>query len=203
MDKVKQTADRNKQIELLKVALEKAVGFKATTPKVFDKIQLMIINRTGEYVSSTTLKRLWGYLREPQETRDSTLSILVRALGFLDWNDFVSRNDTEYSESDISSSPKFEKSLNVSSDLTPGMHVLLTWYPGRECLVEYKGNLEFEVVDSKLTKLQKGMKFKCHLMIAGHPLYLLILPTEGMTGEKTITYECGKIHGGIQFEIIK
>lgn len=188
------------QIETMKLSIENAIGFKAVTPKHFDTIRKMIFNRTGEYVSSTTLKRIWGYLDEPIKTRTTTLSIIVRALGFLDWEDFISRNEVNLKEKAIPSSPKFGKSINVLSDLKPGDELQITWYPERVCLIRYLGDMEFEVLDSINTRLKKGNRFKCHLIIAGHPLYLSL--TEGTGRQKTMTYVCGKLHGGIQFEIV-
>lgn len=197
--------DRNKErndIEGLIVAVEEAVGFKCTTSSHFEKLRDYIYARTSEYISETTLKRLWGYLNENVSTRKTSLSIIVRALGFADWNDFLERNDHQQSEKNISSNPTFGDSINVVKDLQKGERVMLYWYPGRECLVEYTGDSNFKVIESVKTRLLPGDTFSTHLILEGHPLYLYNLRKEGRKGEP-MSYICGKIHGGIFFKKLK
>ena len=196
MDKEKQ----NKEIEALKAALEEAAGFKAETPKNFEQLRTVIFRRTGEYIIATNLKRIWGYLNEPLQTRQTTLSLLARTVGYKDWEDFVKRSETAATEKKIPSSPKFGKAINVNSDLKEGDRVMLYWYPGRECRIKYLGRMQFVVEESQKTRLKPGETFYCHLIIAGHPLYLSNL--KHGTAEPT-AYICGRIHGGIQFERIE
>ena len=192
-----ETEDRYKEIESLKAAIEEAAELKVETPKQFINLHQFILKRTGEYLSVTTLKRIWGYLNEPLITRTTTLSILAKAIGFKDWEDFQKRNDPYPTETEIASTEKFGKSIDVVKDLKKGDELILYWYPGRECHVLYLGNMEFEVVSSKNTRLLPGYRFHCHLILSGHPLYL-----SGVTDGKMEprAYICGKLHGGVQFE---
>ena len=195
MEKEKQI----KEIEALKAALEEASGFKIETPKNFEQLRGVIFRRTGEYISTTTLKRIWGYLNEPLQTRPTTLSLLARTVGYKDWEDFVMRSGKASTEKKIPSSPKFGKAINVNSDMKEGDRVMLYWHPGRECLVRYEGKMQFVVEESKKTRLKPGDTFYCHLIIAGHPLYLSNLKHGNA---EPVAYICGRIHGGIQFERI-
>lgn len=189
--------NHSEEISALKAHLEEMIGTKITTPKEFDRLGGFIQARTSEYISSTTLKRIWGYIDEPLQTRSTTLNILAKAVGYKSWEDFLSRNEGQTSESKISSSPSFGSSINVMEDLEPGETIMLYWNPGRECLVKYLGGLSFEVVESKKTRLQPGDTFDCHLILSGHPLYLSKLV---QNDQPPIAYICGKIHGGIQFK---
>lgn len=196
---------RNKEredIERLISAVEEAAGFTCTSASHFEKLRDYIYDRTSEYISETTLKRLWGYLNENVSTRKTSLSIIVRALGFADWNDFLARNDIDPSEKMIPSNPNFGDRINVVKDLQKGDRVMLYWYPGRECLVEYTGGIDFKVIESTKTRLSPGDTFSTHLILEGHPLYLSNLVKENKKGEST-DYICGKIHGGIFFKKLK
>ena len=51
------------------------------TPKDFDFLAGQIFDKLHENVSSTTLKRIWGYLSEPSTPRLSTLDILAQFVG--------------------------------------------------------------------------------------------------------------------------
>ena len=189
--------DRRPHIELLKSELEEAIGEEIKTPRQFEKLRELVYARTREYVSTTTLKRIWGYLNEPLKTREGTLTLLAQTLGFKSWDDFISLKNGSLQEHKLPSSPKFGRSITVATDLVAGDRIRLTWYPGRVCVVRYLGDMKFEVEESEKTRLKPGDTFCCHLILAGNPLYLSNL----RHGNSPATaYMCGRIHGGIQFE---
>lgn len=174
--------------------VEAALGRRLRTPKDFDFLREKIFQRLNILVSSTTLKRIWGYLDEPVEPRESTLTILSQFIGYKNWEDFERHGGDD---SGIQSSIVLNRRLNVTESLTPGDTVLLTWQPKRECLVEYLGNLEFCVKSSKNTRLKEGDRFQCGFIVDGEPLYIDNLRHENrpLTG-----YVCGKI-SGVKFEL--
>ena len=73
-------------------ALEAAIGRKMEKASDFDRMAEYVFEKTHEKVSSTTLKRLWGYLKEGSSPRESTLDILAQSLGEADWNAFCKKN---------------------------------------------------------------------------------------------------------------
>lgn len=185
----------------LRNAIEEALGCKIAGPKTFEQLRQFLFNRTGQYLGMTTLKRIWQYINDdkPLKVRPATLSVLAKSIGYKDWDDFSNRNKrVRTSDSSIASSPKFGRSIDVVNELHPADELTLYWSPGRECRIKYLGNLQFEVVSSKNTRLKPGNTFYCHLFLAGHPLYLSSL----VQGDAApVSYICGKLHGGIQFEI--
>lgn len=187
---------KRREIEELTRQLEEMTGIKMQTPKDFDRLRVVIFNRTGELLSSTTLKRIWGYINEPLETRTSTLSILANALGYQDWETF--EKSLGNPDEETPSTPVLGRKLSVMSELKAGDIVKLTWHPGRKCLVRYLGDGEFEVEESEKTRLQPGDTFFCHIVIAGHPLYLSELK---QGGKEPTGYVCGRGSGGISFEV--
>lgn len=164
-----------------------------STPKHFEALAESIFNNTGTYISPTTLKRLWGYINEPMVPRTATLDILARYCGWKDFSHYISGKDTEIESGAIGTLV-----LNTERDVRKGDRIKLMWNPGRICIILYKGNYIWEVVESKLTRLSKGDTFSCALFVNGEPLYLDNLVKEG---RKTGVYVCGR-KSGITFQRI-
>ena len=75
-------------IESLKGYVAKAFGRTLDSPSDYDSLSLSIREKTGEYISPTTLKRLFGYVKPATVPRPSTLSVLSRYVGYAGWSDF-------------------------------------------------------------------------------------------------------------------
>lgn len=178
--------------EKLRIDIESALGKTIDTPKDFDVLKEQILVRTGETVSASTLKRVWGYLSSDSEPGLHTLNILSRFLGYISWKHFLS----ESSDKEHQSNPVMSRHLSVEEELCPGDQLRLTWHPGRVCDVEYTGDSKFEVLASKNTRIQAGNTFKCSLIIENEPLYIDNLCQEGMP---PVAYICGK-KTGVMFE---
>lgn len=72
----------------LRERVEQVVGRKMQTPKDFDYLSERIFEKSHQNISSTTLKRLWGYLSEPVLPRISTLNLLAQFVGSESWDAF-------------------------------------------------------------------------------------------------------------------
>lgn len=193
-----QTIDKS-ELKLLRDAVEEAFGEKISGPSSFNRLRIFLLRRTGNLLGQTTLKRIWGYVDTESNLRTSTLSVLAKAIGYSDMDEFVeSHKSTSHSETRLSSSPKFNKYVDVNRDLKPGQTLKIFWYPARECVIRYLGGMRFEVVSAKNTRLRARDTFICHILIAGYPLYLSSLTR---AGSEPTAYICGKLHGGIQIEI--
>lgn len=164
MDKESTTA---RQIETLCRRVEETLGLKATAPKQFDRLSVMIFERTGTLLSPTTLKRLWGYLKVASTPRISTLDVLARCCGWRDYANFLAGNRPEIESGYVGS-----RVLNAEKDLVVGQTVRLTWAPSRICVIKYLGNSNWIVTRSEKTRLMPGDTFRCPVIIAGEPLYL-------------------------------
>ena len=181
---------------LLCEAVEKAVSMKMRTPKDFDFLRDRIYSKLNILISSTTLKRIWGYLVDESTPRESSLSVLAQYLGYRDFETFCQRiTDDGISASD----PVLGRHLHVTEDLQAGDQIILKWDPLRVCTIKYLNDSRFQVICSEKTRLQPGDTFFCTTMIEGEPLYLDRL-CQG--DNQPIGYVCGK-KGGITFEIIR
>jgi len=150
----------------LKQRIEESLGRKMKASSDFTFLSGAIWERTHENLSASTLKRLWGYVDGPDTTRNSTLEILSKFLGFNDWDGFLEK----ISESNGSDRVKTEHIR--TDDLTVGDLVSVSWKPNRHCTFRYLGNYNFIVEKSENSKLKEGNTFHCSLFILGEPLYL-------------------------------
>ena len=187
-----------KTIENLRNEIETAIHRRLATPKDFDALREMIFSRLHILVSSTTLKRIWGYIDDSVSTRRSTLDILARYIGYADFDAYENGTVGDIAESP--SSPIMARRIDVDEQLQPGDMIRLTWQPGRICDVEYRGDRVFCVVASQCTRLKAGDTFKCSLMIEDEPLYIDMLVTADSV--TPTAYVCGK-KSGIHFEPIQ
>lgn len=183
-------------IQRLKDSIEHMVNRKMCTPKDFDFLSEEIFARLNIMVSSTTLKRLWGYLNEGGIPRKSTLSILSQFAGYRDWDTFISSNmqGEQLPQSNLILSRRLS-----SYSLTKGDIIQLNWLPNRCCHLLFLGECMYEVIDSENAKIEKGDTFHCSIFIEGEPLYI-----DGLThgSYHDIAYVAGK-KDGIHFELMK
>ena len=175
--------------------IETALHRQIKTPKDFDFLKEKIYARLHILVSSTTLKRIWGYLDEGVTPRDNTLDILAQFLGYTSWDEYKCNAQQQ---KETQSSPVMNRRLSIKDDLALGECIRLTWQPDRSCDIEYMGNLTFKVVASENTRLQPGDTFQCSLIIEGEPLYLDNLI---QNHRQPIAYVCGK-KSGVKFEFV-
>ena len=175
--------------------IEKALHRQMKTPKDFDYLKERIYARLHILVSSTTLKRLWGYLDEGVTTREKTLDVLTQFLGYRDWEEFTHRVQNQ---EEPQSSPVMNRKISVKDDLVLGDCIRLTWQPGRVCDIEYLGDLRFKVIASENTRLHIGDTFECSLIVEGEPLYIDNLK---QGNNRSIAYVCGK-KSGVMYEYL-
>jgi hypothetical protein len=154
------------EIHELKKQMEDRLKRKMKTPNDFIFLSGVIWERTHENISATTLKRLWGYIDGADETRVSTLDILSKSLGFLDWDDFLKHIKTESGSDPV-------LSFHISTDeLKTGDCLFVSWKPDRKCTFRYLGDSRFIVEKAENSKLKKGDTFNASIFILNEPLYL-------------------------------
>lgn len=185
-------------LDILKEKIERVVGRKMQTPRDFDYLAANIFNNTRQMVSSTTLKRFWGYMHEKKEVQSPhkyTLNILAEFAGYINYDTFCKEcKQMGTLQSDF----LFNNFLQVNT-LVKGQQLLLMWQPNRKITIQYMGMCMFKVTDSKNSKLSVGDIFICEQIIDNESLILRNLIHEN--GEP-VNYICGRI-GGIRFKLIK
>lgn len=176
------------ELSFLLAVVEKTYGRKLTTTTDFESLSVVIEHETGGYISSSTLKRMWGYVSLNPTPRRSTLDILARYVGKRDFSTFCE---------DLKTVPDFESSFFTTkhiavADLQEGAGITIGWAPNRVVVMKYLGNFLFEVISSANSKLEVGDRFELSNLMLGYPLYISRILRNG---SYTPSYVAGRLEG--------
>ena len=166
------------ELKRLLEAVERSVGHKMSTPRDFEDLSRNLSDRVNASISTSTLKRIWGYVSNRFNPTDFKV---------------------QRPEGRAPSDSILTDRVNVQADLIVGDRLRLAWAPDRVCVVRYLGGLRFEVEQSQATRLQPGDTFECGLLIDGEPLYLDNLCQPGRAPS---AYVCGQV-AGIRYELLE
>ncbi len=172
--------------------IEKHVQRTMQTHRDFVWLSETIQNRMGEYISATTLKRLWGHQKDYNHPSLYTLNFLARFLGYTDYAAF--QNGVR----DILVPSNMITGCYMTANLSVGDCLKLSWLPNRHMLVRYLGNDQFEVYEACNCKICVGDTFKGQAFVEGETLTLGGLMHNGCG---PYVYVIGK-QGGVSIEPI-
>lgn len=176
--------------------VEERYGRKVNTSTEFEALSVTIERETGELVSASTLKRLWGYVSLRPSPRIATLDVLSRFIGYASFSAFCDMLKSDPSETSGFYTTRFV----VSEDLEKGATVVIGWAPNRLVTLEYLGDSSFRVVRSENAKLRKGDEFSASQFMMGYPL---IVDRILRDGEYTPSYIAAKVDGLNLLEVKK
>ena len=83
------------ELEMLKQLVLATAGIKVITPAVFKELSLLIINATKKQVSSSTLKRIFGFAAYNFQPSLYTLNVLAEFCGYESWVHFTTKTNNE------------------------------------------------------------------------------------------------------------
>ena len=98
--------EQNHYIEALKAEVLLHFGRTLDAPTDYDLLSVAIKKSTGEVISVSTLKRLFGYKGQSTIPRPSTLSVLARYVGTTGWSDFCKRMDNHSADNAKTNLPR-------------------------------------------------------------------------------------------------
>ena len=176
------------ELAYLLTEVEKKYGRRIATTTDFESLSVVIEHTIGELISSSTLKRLWGYVSLNPTPRIATLDVLSRFIGHKDFNSFCEG----LKESQAFTSTFFSSKCQTVAELAEGAMVTLGWAPNRLVILNYLGSFQFEVVASENSQLQAGDRFEISEIIVGYPLYISRILRDG---EYTPSYVAGRQKG--------
>ena len=168
--------------------VEKHYGRHLSTTTDFESLSVLIERETGELLSASTLKRLYGYVSMKPVPRKSTLDILARYIGKKSYDQFRE----ELKESTAFTSTFFSRKTVYASELKDGDIIRIGWDPDRVVNLKYLGDNEFEVLESLNSQLLAGDKFEQVSFMMGYPLYISRILRDG---EYTPSYIAGMQNG--------
>lgn len=188
---------RNKsfpELSYLQSEVEKKYGRRVATSTDFESLSVVIEHQTGERLSSSTLKRIWGYVSLNPNPRITTLDILSRFVGHKDFKSFCN----SLTDGNIFSSNFFSTRYLSVAELEAGVKVTLGWAPDRIIKIRYLGNQMFEVEKSINSKLKEKDRFELMDIILGYPLFISRILRNG---EYTPAYVAGQSGGITQMSV--
>ena len=177
------------EIEELKSLVEQEYGKILATTTDFEEFSFFLEKHTGDKVSPSTLKRLYGYVSDNHKPRMVTLDILAQYIGHKNYMEFKQwlKTSTRYNSS------FFKASQLVSSDLKKGTEIAIGWSPNRILRLRYLGESTYEILASENSKLEAGDHFVTGCFIKEQPLYL---PYIERNGKRTASFVAGR-NGGL------
>ena len=180
---------RDIYLRLLLRKVEDRLGYTVKTSRDYLALSEAIKSSGSGSLSPTTLKRVWGYVRDTPGKHLSTLDTLSRFAGYPEgFHAFCRACDTE---AGIDSGFAEKRMLDVFS-LRIGEGVRIYWAPQRMLVLRAYGNCLFEVEESKNSKLKVGTRVRCARIIEGDSLVLDVLDS---SGAPSLLYEAGKVNG--------
>jgi len=190
-------AKMDRYIETLKEKVEERLGKQPRVHSDFVYLADIIHAERHELISPTTLKRMWGYLKQETPTPQTrTLNILSDMLGFKDYKDFCNYQD----ETNRYSSEFVKHDTQLCFLMGNGEMIKISWYPQRVLVLRHEGDGDlFSVVSSENSKMEPGMTLHCETFTKNEAL--LLKNVKGGSLTESCDYICGKI-GGIEFELL-
>lgn len=172
---------------LLQVNQKYAKSLHTTTD--FEEFSFHLKQQGIGLLSTSTLKRLWGYVNDVHTPRMQTLDLLSRYLGYDHFNGFCLwlKSSTVYNSSFFSTKQISVKELPLGSEIEIG------WSPNRYLRLLYQGEAQFEVVEAKQSKLREGDCFEAACFLMGQPLSLSYVLRDGI---RTSPFIAGR-NGGL------
>ena len=177
------------ELNYLLTQVEKHYGRRVATSTDFEALSVFIEHETGELLSASTLKRMWGYVTSHPSPRKDTLDILCRFIGHRDFRVFC---DSLKTTEAFASNFLTDKAV-YSADLQPGVLIQIGWNPNRLVTLKHLGGGAFEVTASENSKLLPGDRFEVSHLMKGYPLFI---PRILRAGEYTPAYVAGN-NGGL------
>lgn len=176
----------------LRKDVEKKFGKMPEVHNDFMELAHSINETTKEYVSSSTLERVWKYSTRGYDTVSlHTLNLLSKFSGFQSWNDYREK----LGERGLIDSDMFEGDSLNSDELSPGDIVELGWLPNRLCRIKYLGDNHFEALECENPTMRQGDTFICVKFMLGQPAIMDNFQRKGDAGTKLMRYVAGSKNG--------
>lgn len=173
----------------LRTEIENQIGRRISTPADFDFLSDRIRTVTNEYVSTSTLMRIWGYMHDTGGSYSPslfTLRVLTNFVGYRDIYDYIKKKEIE-AQSKIYSG-KFIESARLPANAL----ITLKWHPNRVCVLRHIANTLFEVTYSLNGRLQVGDHVECGGFTENAPVYFSRIYRNGVQDS---TYVAGMSTG--------
>ena len=182
--------DRQALAALVRITNEN-LGYQPTTPTGFNDLSRQIQQITGNSLSPSSIKRIWGYIPYKGNFATTTLDILARYNGMRDWESFKKKLKEDPASDDESGF--HDNTITDTSKYRPGDKIELSWNDGKVCELECVGQMRFRVLRSENIKLKTSDTVTLHTLCIGQPVYI----SDIIRGDIHYTAYVGAKKGGL------
>ncbi|MBU0487815.1 MAG: hypothetical protein KKD31_07665 [Bacteroidetes bacterium] len=180
--------------EITRKEIEKKFGQEVRYPTDCEALAGHISMETKQRVSTSTLKRILGFVKGTKEPRLFTLDVIAQYLGCKNWDEYLER----FARIENSEFLNLEQ-INIDK-LKIDCRIEFTYEPDRRVEMLYCGDYEFIVVDSENSKLIQGDKLKILNIIKQYPMIISSVERGGIDIGQ---FKAGKISGITNINIIE
>jgi len=153
-----------------------------------------IFSETKQRVSTSTLKRILGFVEGTKEPRLYTLDVIAQYLGFDNWDIYID-NFTNIDNSEFINLEQIDISkLNLKDKIE------FTYEPDRKVVILYNGEFNFVVTESINSKIQEADQLKIFHIVKDYPLIINSVIRKGINMGQL---KAGKISGITNINVIK
>lgn len=175
-------------VELLK----QKCGNPLRLPSDVERLTLDIESATGEHVGTNTMKRLLGLINDERTPRTSTLDVIARYLGYVNWDvlqQLEAKSNSAFGDTDN----------HINTEEMPiGQMLRISYQPNRQLIIKHQGGTEFLITASINSKLHVGDIITLAHVVDGYPLLVTDVIRDG---ESLGAFTAGKVQG-IHYELI-
>lgn len=123
------------EIAYLLREVERKYGREVHTSTDFESLSMVIEREVGEFISASTLKRLWGYVSSKPRPRVATLDVMCRFIGYPSFR----RLREALREHPNVGVGFFSAECIMSADLSEGDCLRIGWAPNCQIEIKYGG----------------------------------------------------------------
>ena len=152
--------------EIIKKRLEEKSGINIRYSRDCEVLANKIGSQSNCRLSASTIRRLFGFIKETKEVRIHTLDVISNYLGHTSWDELI---QTLNQEEDIK--PDIITELKLSR-LKTGDKYSYTYKPDAEVTFECVAKSRFKVIDSKNGQLKKGDIFTANMILLHYPFFI-------------------------------
>jgi hypothetical protein len=153
-----------------------------------------ILHVTKQAISTSTLKRIFGFIAGSKEPRLYTLDVIAQYLGYSNWDNYI-ENQLNIDNSDFLTIKQVE-----IEKLAPNSIVEISYAPESKLILNYRTNFEFEIKHAVNSKLQENDLLKIFNIVKDYPLIINAVTRNNVN---LGSYKAAKISGVTEINILE
>lgn len=134
----------------LRLLLEEKLGRRIRYPKECDALAVAIRESIGERISSSTLKRIFGFIQPASSPSLYTLDLLSIFLGYNDWEDLENELELRLKRSDTPGN-----TVSLPFEVEPGNMLEVCYSPDKKLVLQLIEDGSFCIIQSEKSALKE------------------------------------------------